>query len=100
MLKTQRSHKNLRYLLLFALTLLLVALPMGFAFAQDDEGAAAGAGITLICAGIGFLINLLILVWVYRDANSRGANGCLWAVLVFFTGLIGLLLYVLLRPKS
>jgi hypothetical protein len=88
-------------MLLSVLALLIIALPLGAAFAQDDEeGAMAGAGLSLVCAVIGLIINIIILSWVYKDANRRGANGCLWAILVFFTGLIGLILYILLRPKA
>ena len=38
-----------------------------------------------------------ILVWVYKDAQSRGMNAVLWAVLVFFLHLVGLVVYLLVR---
>ena len=44
-----------------------------------------------------FVIGLLILVFVYRDAESRGMNGALWAIIVFFLSLLGLLLYLIVR---
>jgi hypothetical protein len=95
-----RSDKSLRLILLSLIAMLLLAAPMGAAFAQDDDGGVAGAALTLVCAGILFLVNIAILVWVYQDANKRGTNGCLWAIVVFFLGLIGLILYILLRPKQ
>ena len=84
-------------LLATALTLLLPLV----ALAQDEDGGGALAvGGTLFCFLILLVINILILVWVYRDANRRGANGALWAVLTFFFGLIALIIYLIVRPKD
>ena len=48
--------------------------------------------------GLLFLALLIwILVWVYKDAQSRGLNGALWAILVFFLHLVGLVVYLLVR---
>lgn len=41
-----------------------------------------------------------LTVWVARDASHRGANGAIWGMLVFFTGLIGLSLYLVFRPQN
>ena len=46
-----------------------------------------------------FLVAILLLVWVYRDAESRGMNGGLWAVIVFFLSVLGLLLYLIVRES-
>ena len=77
-------------------------------FAQDDEATAAetAAGIAAMGGCMVFFlillaINVLILIWVYRDAKSRGVdNPVLWLVLVLFTGLIGLVVYLIVRPKG
>jgi hypothetical protein len=105
LLTTTHSNKTLRFFLLAVLTLLLVAMPMGAAFAQDsssDEGAGIVGGIFgLICGGIIFIVAIASVVWVYRDANARGANGCLWALVAWFIFWpFSLLLYILLRPKA
>ena len=47
-----------------------------------------------------FVVGLLILVFVYRDAESRGMNGALWAIIVFFLSLLGLLLYLIVRSPQ
>jgi hypothetical protein len=39
----------------------------------------------------------VVAAWTYRDAESRGMNGPLWALLVFFGNIIGLLVYLILR---
>lgn len=83
------------------------------AFAQrrsgaDDVGACAacsacGGGVLLIpllIIGI-FALNIALLVWVARDAKARGMDSSiLWMVLVMFTGLIGLVLYLFSRPQG
>jgi len=46
-----------------------------------------------------FIIGILILFWVYQDAESRGMNGVLWAIIVFFLNIIGLILYLIVRES-
>ena len=43
------------------------------------------------------VIWILVIVWVYRDAERRGMNGVLWALLVFIGNLIGLIIYLIIR---
>lgn len=40
---------------------------------------------------------IFVIAWVYRDAERRGMNGVLWALLVFIGNLIGLLIYLIVR---
>lgn len=73
-------------------------------FQQDDAGAASACG----CLGFfGFVIvglivlNIALLVWVARDAKARGMDSAiLWMILVMFTGIIGLIIYLLARPQG
>jgi len=46
-----------------------------------------------------FVIGILILIWVYQDAESRGMDGLLWALIVFFLNIIGLILYLVVRES-
>ncbi|MFC2165040.1 zinc ribbon domain-containing protein [Acidobacteriota bacterium] len=46
------------------------------------------------------IIWICVIVWVYRDAEHRGMNGVLWALLVFLGNLVGLLIYLILRSDS
>ena len=41
------------------------------------------------------LLQLILGVWVGVDAQKRGSNGYFWGLLVFFTSIIGLLVYLL-----
>ena len=46
-------------------------------------------------------IQIALAVWVYKDATKRGMeNAVLLTVVTALTGLIGLLIYLLMRPKT
>lgn len=53
-------------------------------------------GLTLGALAI-FALLIVILVWVYRDAEQRGMNGVLWALIVFIGHLVGLVIYLIVR---
>jgi len=44
-----------------------------------------------------WVIFLLIAIWVYRDAESRGMSGVLWLIVVLLFGIIGLIIYLVVR---
>ena len=43
---------------------------------------------------------LAVVVWIYRDAEQRGMNGVLWALLVFVGNIVGLLIYLIVRSEN
>lgn len=46
-------------------------------------------------------LQIALLVWVARDAKARGMDSAiLWMLLVLFFPLLGILLYLLTRPKG
>jgi hypothetical protein len=47
-----------------------------------------------------FFIWIFVIVWVYRDAERRGMNGMLWALLVLIGNLIGLIIYLIIRSET
>jgi len=47
---------------------------------------------------IGFIINILIAVWMYKDAKKRYENSILWLILGLFLGIIGLIIWLVFRP--
>lgn len=94
---------NTKRLLILAATALLFSV--GICFAQDRSGDAAAGLFGLGCFFIVFVsmlaISIAIMVWVYNDAKSRGVDSpILWLVLIFFTGLIGLIIYFFARPQG
>lgn len=43
---------------------------------------------------------IAVIIWVYKDAERRKMNGVIWALLVFFGNVIGLLIYIIVRSDS
>ncbi len=56
------------------------------------------AGAMCIVWIVLLIIEILILRWIYRDAKKRGKSGGLWVLIVLFTGLIGIIIWLLIRP--
>jgi hypothetical protein len=65
-------------------------------------GAVAGLYLFVILfmlAGVGLVIYLAI--WVNKDAKARGMdNPTLWVLLIVFTQLLGLIIYLCVRPQG
>ena len=47
-----------------------------------------------------FAIWLIVILWVYSDAERRGMSGVLWALLVLVGNLIGLIIYLIVRAGN
>jgi hypothetical protein len=91
-----------------ALAALLCSTPL-VAFAQMNDGTGALSNLAGCgCCGsfvaipiVIVVLNIAMLVWVARDAKARGVeNAVLWVLLVFFTSIIGLIIYILSRPQG
>jgi hypothetical protein len=54
----------------------------------------------IVFALIWFIIAILLCIWVYRDAESRGMNGALWLIIVLVGGVIGLVVYLVVRKDK
>jgi uncharacterized membrane protein (UPF0182 family) len=90
-----------------SLRLALFLTPATLLMAQNDNPAAGCAGclacgvVPMIILVVVIALHIAILVWVARDAKSRGMdNAVLWMILVILTGLIGLVVYVLARTQG
>lgn len=46
---------------------------------------------------LGLAVAILIAVWVYKDAKSRGMDAAIWLLVVLLAGLIGLIVYLVIR---
>jgi len=56
---------------------------------------------TICLVGIAwFIIGILLCIWVYRDAERRGMNGVLWLIVVLIAGIIGLIIYLVVRKEK
>jgi hypothetical protein len=47
-----------------------------------------------------FIIGILLCIWVYRDAESRGMNGVLWLIIVLIANIVGLIIYLIVRKDK
>jgi len=67
-----------------------------------DAAAFMGLGL-IVCAIIGiiwFVIWILVAIWVYKDAEKRGKSGVLWLLIVIITGLLGLIIWLVVRGEK
>jgi len=61
----------------------------------------AGTGVLIAIPIAIFALNIALLVWVARDAKARGMDSAvLWMVLVMFTSVVGLIIYIFSRPQG
>ena len=78
---------------------------------QNEEAAKAVGGACTVCGGgiatMGLVfvvlvaLNIALLIWVARDAKSRGMDSSiLWMFLVMFTSVVGLVIYLFSRPQG
>jgi hypothetical protein len=72
----------------------MIPLPVG-----QLEWVALG-GIMCLLPIVWFIIAILLCIWVYRDAESRGMGGALWLIIVLISGIIGLIIYLVVRKEK
>ena len=69
--------------------------------AQDTGFALFGLSVAvciIIFILLPLIIGILIAIWVYRDAEKRGSSGVLWLIIVLLTSIIGLIIWLVVRP--
>jgi putative membrane protein insertion efficiency factor len=68
------------------------------------EGCAATGAFCVIgiIGGLVYLgVKIFIMIWAFKDATARGdSNAVIWPILIFFTSIIGLVIYLAVRPKG
>ncbi len=72
---------------------------IGYAISGIEEYAPG------ICAGvfcfiwiIPIIIGIIIAIWMYKDAKKRDENAVLWLVVGLLLGIIGLIIWIVVRP--
>ena len=43
------------------------------------------------------VVAIILGVWVYKDAEERGMEAALWLLIVLLTGIVGLIIYLIVR---
>ena len=95
MVRSMRQYL-LRGLLILSMSVLGLLALAGNAAAQWE--AVAFGSVCCIVMLIPIIIAILIAIWVYRDAESRGMSGVLWLLIVIFVPyFIGLIIYLVVR---
>jgi hypothetical protein len=46
-----------------------------------------------------FAVGILICLWVYNDAKSRGMEGAIWVLIVLVANVLGLIVYLIIREE-
>lgn len=67
-------------------------------FGADHHWLRVGPVFGLL--GLGTLLQIFLAFWVGMDANRRGMNGLLWGLLVLFTFVVGLLVYLIVAQTT
>ncbi len=84
----------------------MITAVSALASAADDNpygdlaagGLLFGLGLICILPIIMLIIGIVIAIWVYKDAEKRGSSGALWLIIVIFTSIIGLIIWLVVRP--
>lgn len=101
MVEVRRLYKSKKSAMMLISTLLMIALStVVSAQTPEEAGALFGLGMAACALGliIWFVVFILIAIWVYRDAEKRGSSGALWLVIVILLGLIGIIIWLVVRP--
>jgi magnesium-transporting ATPase (P-type) len=77
-----------------------------FNYGDDQGGLFSNPMVVMMaiyaCPCVAVLVVLAVeiacLVFVYKDAQARGAEPMLWMVIVFFTHFTGLIVWLCVRP--
>ena len=54
----------------------------------------------LIVMSLWFIAGILLCLWVYNDAKSRGMEGALWVLIVLVANVVGLIVYLMVREEN
>jgi hypothetical protein len=60
---------------------------------DDDDGEGALGFLFLLCA----VVHILVAVWVYMDIRQLNRGSGIWIVIALLTGLLGALVYAVVR---
>lgn len=92
-----------RALAVLILVLLLAGAVAALAQEAEDISPAAAGGmiiVVILAVVVGLVIQIVIIVFLYKDAQARNQQGALWAILGFLFGWIALIVWLIIRPKE
>ncbi|KXA96868.1 hypothetical protein AKJ37_04245 [candidate division MSBL1 archaeon SCGC-AAA259I09] len=64
-----------------------------------------GIAFTVATGGLALLlilpvVGILLCIWVYKDAKARGEEAVLWLIVVLITNVVGLIIWLVVRPEK
>ena len=68
--------------------------------AMESTAVPGFLSLGIILLILWFVIGIMIAVWVYRDATDRGQKAVLWVIIVLILSVVGLLIWLIVRPKT
>ena len=102
-----RSNVNIAMMVMMVCLISFAIFPMmGEGQYTDQSDSSEDEFVFIIMCGViigTIVVSVLIGIWVYRDANSRGMEGVLWLIVVLVGSLVGLIIYLIVRrdhPKG
>ena len=91
-----KLKKSAVYFLIAILILIVISVTISAYNGYYDSVCFLGAcGIWVI---VWFIIWIAIAIWVYKDAERRGKSGALWLIIVILLGVIGIIIWLIVRP--
>jgi len=82
----------------------LLAAGPALLFQSNHQIGGAGAetrGLLFLAVPGLVVLNIVMLLWVYRDATNRGMESAvIWLIIVLAFSFLGTILYLLSRPKG
>jgi putative flippase GtrA len=82
------------YGIIASIILILIAFTPNVS-AQSDALWIGGIVCAIYIAIL--IIFIMVAIWVYRDAESKGQSGVLWLIVVLVGSIIGLIVYLIVR---
>jgi preprotein translocase subunit YajC len=64
------------------------------------QGFPRGSLFLLLIPIIFLAITMYFAIWVYRDAEKRGQEPALWLLIILVSNILGLILWLILRPEK
>jgi len=70
-------------------------------FPEESDGFFGFSfGFVIAIGAVTSIIHLIVLIWLYKDAERRGESGVLWLLVGLIAGIIGLIIWLIVRPKE
>ena len=91
-------YKSKKVIIIYMLGLFMLCTLAAISSAQPYPTGMEWAGACFLWILFCFVVWILIAIWVYRDAEKRGGSGALWLIIVLFTWIIGLIIWLVVRP--